>query len=190
VIFFFLSWLLHESTTVDILLFQVKMSSSDSDTATTDVSMAAREQEEHIQEAAQSTPSQKSAGGRGKGRKKTKQSGLTEAQKEEVLEFLKERPYLYNKDFKDQAKRNRNWKELADRLGVEAAACIGWYRSMRTMLARAKKAKSKSGSGSANLPPFAPMGVGPYGVYDSVHIVTFLGFHGPEEEKLCCCRPH
>ncbi|KAL8559851.1 hypothetical protein ACOMHN_030187 [Nucella lapillus] len=125
------------------------------DTATTDVSMAAREQEEHIQEAAQSTPSQKSAGGRGKGRKKTKQSGLTEAQKEEVLEFLKERPHLYNKshkDFKDQAKRNRDWKELAERLGVEAAACIGWYRSMRTMLARAKKAKSKSGSGSANLP--------------------------------------
>ena len=79
---------------------------------------------------------------------------LTNEQKEEVLDFLRDRPYMYDKghpDYKDAPRRTREWVEFAERLGLEVDVALGWYCSMRTMLARAKKVKSKSGSGSMDL---------------------------------------
>ena len=128
------------------------MSSSESDIAATDVPL----------DEPQSTPSKKAGRGKGKGkgkvkvkgRKMSKQSVLTDEQKEEVLDFLRHRPYIYDKghrDYKDSPRRAREWAEFAERLGLEVVVVLGWYRSMRTMLARAKKVKSKSGSGSMDL---------------------------------------
>ena len=79
---------------------------------------------------------------------------LTEDQKQDAIDFLRERPYFYNRshsEYKDASKRNREW-EFADQLGVPVAVITSWYRCMRAMLGRAKKAKTKSGSADVRLP--------------------------------------
>ena len=80
---------------------------------------------------------------------------LTEDQKQDAIDFLQEWPYLYNRshsNYKDAAKRDWEWKEFADQLGVPVAVITSWYRCMRAMLGRAKKAKTKSGSADVRLP--------------------------------------
>eukprot|EP00745_Piridium_sociabile_P037092 TRINITY_DN67150_c0_g2_i3.p1 TRINITY_DN67150_c0_g2~~TRINITY_DN67150_c0_g2_i3.p1 ORF type:complete len:360 (+),score=52.73 TRINITY_DN67150_c0_g2_i3:254-1333(+) len=134
------------------------MSSSDSESGQSLTTLSVHDIEPQLLDDSptHSTPLQK-GGGRGKNRKSRKQklSPLTDAQKEEMLDFLKDNPFLYNKAhpaFKDSSKRKRAWKQMDERFVLEDGACWHWYRSVRTMLSRAKKMKSKSGSGGANLP--------------------------------------
>ena len=125
------------------------MSSSD----VSDLSEAA----DDLDEQSQGLPPPSSAAPTGKGkapRKAPRRAGLTDEQKGAVLEFLRERPYMYQKShsvYKDTARRKREWKELAESLGLALDVLETWYRSMRTMLGRVKKAKSKSGSGDFRL---------------------------------------
>ena len=163
VIFFILlaaSTRIHDTLDSD---FFIAMSSSDCDVAASDLPLAARELDERLQEPTSTPPAfETTAGaGRGKGKgkgkrgKKAVEGQLTEDQKQDAIDFLRERPYLYNQshsDYKDAAKRNREWKEFADQLGVPVAVITSWYRCMRAMLGRAKKAKTKSGSADVRLP--------------------------------------
>ena len=163
VIFFILlaaSTRIHDTLDSD---FFIAMSSSDSDVAASDLSLAARELDERLQEPPSTPPAFETTAGAGKGKgkgkgkrgKKAVEGQLTEDQKQDVIDFLRERPYLYNRshsDYKDAAKRNREWKEFADQLGVPVAVITSWYRCMRAMLGRVKKAKTKSGSTDVRLP--------------------------------------
>ena len=164
VIFFFI--LLAASTRIHDTLdsdFFMAMSSSDSDVATSDLSLAACELDERLQEPPSTPPAFETTAGAGKGKgkgkgksgKKAVEGQLTEDQKQDAIDFLRERPYIYNRshsDYKDAAKRNREWTEFADQLGVPVAVITSWYRCMRAMLGRAKKAKTKSGSADVCLP--------------------------------------
>ena len=81
-------------------------------------------------------------------------ASLSEKQKEDVVEFLRERPHIYSKShtsYKDAAGRKREWKELADEMGVDVDIVMTWHQSKRTMLARVKKMKSKSSSCNTKL---------------------------------------
>ena len=91
-------------------------------------------------------------GGAAKG--KAKKQRLTEIQKLDVCDFLRERPHIYNKshcDFKNKSLKDREWSLLAQRLKADVSCITTWYQSMRTILARTKKQKEKSGSGTGKL---------------------------------------
>ena len=163
VIFFILlaaSTRIHDTHDSD---FFIAMSSSDSDVAASGLSLAARELDERLQEPPSTPPAFETTAGAGKGKgkgkgksgKKAVEGQLTEDQKQDAIDFLRERPDLYNQshsNYKDAAKRNREWKEFADQLGVPIAVITSWYRCMRAMLGQAKKAKTKSGSADVRLP--------------------------------------
>jgi hypothetical protein len=90
------------------------------------------------------------AAARGKG--KGKVAPFTAEQRDIAIDFLKERPYIYDKahpDYKDYPRRKREWTHLAEMLEVTPDALAKWYKSVRVMLARAKRLKGKSGSGSS-----------------------------------------
>ena len=162
VIFFILlavSTQIHDTLDSD---FFIAMSSSDSYVAASDLSLAARELDELLQEPPSTPPAFETTAGAGKGKgkgkgkrgKKAVEGQLTEDQKQDAIDFLRERPYLYNRshsDYKDAAKRNREWTEFADQLGVPVAVITSWYRCIWAMLGRVKKAKTKSGSARAML---------------------------------------
>lgn len=119
------------------------------DSSDTEVSLSAVEEdlEELAERETDPTPPQK-----GKGKRKAVKVHLTEEQRDQAIEFLKQRPYIYDKneaDYKDYPRRKREWNYLADMLGVTQQVLAAWYKSMRTMLARAKKTHSKSGSSAS-----------------------------------------
>ena len=114
------------------------MSSHDSDSAS-DQSQPAHDLEAQLAEEPQASTSTKAGGGgqgKTKGRKVVKRASLSEKQKEDVVDFLRERPHIYSKSqtaYKDAAGRKREWKELADKMGVDVDIVMTWYRSMRTI---------------------------------------------------------
>ncbi|XP_033729178.1 uncharacterized protein LOC117318291 [Pecten maximus] len=60
---------------------------------------------------------------------------LTEAQKEEVIDWLKDNPSIYSKrmtDYKDPQNKEKLWEDKAADMGVEVAALKTFYKSNRT----------------------------------------------------------
>ena len=126
------------------------MSSPDSAVASDDVPSTPGDAAKHTP-GIESTPTQT-----GKKGKSLKQHRLTENQKEQVLDFLKRNPFLFNKrqdGYKDPALKHRTRTEFAATLGLSYADVTGWVKSMRSLFSRAKKNVGKSGSGRANLQP-------------------------------------
>ena len=76
---------------------------------------------------------------------------LTEAQKEEVIDWLKDNPSIYSKrmtDYKDSQNKEKLWEDKAADMGVEVAALKTFYKSNRTQMSRLKKTVGKSGEGA------------------------------------------
>ncbi|KAL8608227.1 hypothetical protein ACOMHN_016682 [Nucella lapillus] len=67
---------------------------------------------------------------------------LTEAQKEEVIDWLKDNPSIYAKrltDYKDSQKKEKLWEDKAADMGVEVADLKTFYKSNRTKMSRVKR---------------------------------------------------
>ena len=78
-------------------------------------------------------------------------STLTEAQKEEVIDWLKDNPSIYSKrmaDYKDSQNKDKLWEDKAADMGVEVAALKTFYKSNRTQMSRLKRTVQKSGEGA------------------------------------------
>lgn len=78
-------------------------------------------------------------------------STLTEAQKEEVIDWLKDNPSIYAKrltDYKDSQKKEKLWEDKAADMGVEVADLKTFYKSNRTKMTRVKRTVGKSGDGA------------------------------------------
>ena len=76
---------------------------------------------------------------------------LTEAQKEELIDWLKQNPCIYSKrltEYKDAPKKEKLWEDKAKAMGLEVAALQTFYKSNRTQLSRLKKSVGKSGDGT------------------------------------------
>ena len=86
---------------------------------------------------------------------------LNEHQEEELADWWRKHPGLYNKSnesYRRKAKKDRLIADKADEMGVwgfNAKMLAGWMKSMRTMYGKEeKKAKGKSGTA----PPSSPLG--------------------------------
>ena len=78
-------------------------------------------------------------------------AALTETQKEEVIDWLKENPSIYSKrltDYKDSQNKEKLWEDKATEMGVEVAALKTFYKSNRTQMSRLKRTVGKSGEGA------------------------------------------
>ena len=76
---------------------------------------------------------------------------LTETQKEEVIDWLRDNPSIYSKrmtDYKDLPNKEKLWEDKAADMGVEAAALKTFYKSNRTQMSRLKRPVGKSGEGA------------------------------------------
>ena len=76
---------------------------------------------------------------------------LTEAQKEEVIDWLKDNPSIYSKrmtDYKDSQNKEKLWEDKAADMGVQVAALKTFYKSNRTQMSRLKRTVGKSGEGA------------------------------------------
>jgi len=76
---------------------------------------------------------------------------LTDAQKEEVIDWLKDNPSIYAKrltDYKDSQKKEKLWEDKAADMGVEVADLKTFYKSNRTKMTRIKRTVGKSGDGA------------------------------------------
>ena len=76
---------------------------------------------------------------------------LTETQKEEVIDWLKDNPSIYSKrmtDYNDSQNKEKLWEDKAADMGVEVAALKTFYKSNRTQLSRLKRTVWKSGEGA------------------------------------------
>lgn len=95
------------------------------------------------------------AGPKGKAKPRVScKKGLTAEQKDTVIEFLIERPHLYQKqssEFKNATRRNVEWNEVAAGMGVELPLIRSWYYSMRTILGKLKRRMTKSGGAPLNM---------------------------------------
>ena len=81
---------------------------------------------------------------------------LTDAERDLFVDYLRERPFMYekkDKDYKDAPRRKREWEACANLVGRTVELLQGWLKSRRSMLGKARSIKSKSGSGSEPLPP-------------------------------------
>ena len=76
---------------------------------------------------------------------------LTEAQKEEIIDWLKDNPSIYSKrmsNYKDCVTKDKLWEDKAVDMGVEVAALKTFYKSNRTQMSRLKKTVGRSGEGA------------------------------------------
>ncbi|XP_063954089.1 uncharacterized protein LOC135153842 [Lytechinus pictus] len=76
---------------------------------------------------------------------------LTEAQKEELIDWLKQNPCIYSKrltEFKDAPEKEKLWEDKAKAMGLEVAALQTFYKSNRTQLSRLKKSVGTSDDGT------------------------------------------
>lgn len=76
---------------------------------------------------------------------------LTEAQKEELIDWLKQNPCIYSKrltEYKNAPQKEKLWEDKAKAMGLEVAALQTFYKSNRTKLSRLKKSVGKSGDGT------------------------------------------
>ena len=81
---------------------------------------------------------------------------LTDAERDLFVDYLRERPFMYekkDKDYKDALRRKREWEACANLVGRTVELLQGWLKSRRSMLGKARSIKSKSGSCSEPLPP-------------------------------------
>ena len=81
---------------------------------------------------------------------------LTDAERDLFVDYLRERPFMYekkDKDYKDAPRRKREWEACANLVGRTVELLQGWLKSRRSMLGKTRSIKSKSGSGSEPLPP-------------------------------------
>jgi len=83
----------------------------------------------------------------GGARKRSKTTtSFTEADKEEIIEFLMRNEVLYSKrlaGFKDVSKKEDLWAAQAAKMNTTVSELRIWYTSMRTMLGRLKKRKCR-----------------------------------------------
>ena len=76
---------------------------------------------------------------------------LTEAQREELIDLLKQNPCIYSKrltEYKDAPNKEKLWEDKAKAMDLEVAALQTFYKSNRTQLSRLKKSVGKSGDGT------------------------------------------
>ncbi|XP_041484096.1 uncharacterized protein LOC121430771 [Lytechinus variegatus] len=76
---------------------------------------------------------------------------LKEAQKEELIDWLKQNPCIYSKrlfEYKDAPQKEKLWEDKAKAMGLEVAALKTFYKSNRTQMSRLKKSVGKSGDGT------------------------------------------
>eukprot|EP00057_Strongylocentrotus_purpuratus_P024256 XP_011678730.1 PREDICTED: uncharacterized protein LOC105445205 [Strongylocentrotus purpuratus] len=76
---------------------------------------------------------------------------LTEAQKEELIDWLKQNPCIYSKrltEYKGAPQKEKLWEDKAKAMGLEVLALQTFYKSNRTQLSRLKKSAGKCGDGT------------------------------------------
>ena len=76
---------------------------------------------------------------------------LTEAQKEQTIDWLKDNPCIYSKrltEYKDQLNKEKLWGDKAADMGVEVSYLKTFYKSNRTQMSRLKRTVGKSGEGA------------------------------------------
>ena len=87
-------------------------------------------------------------------RKKRTPVTLNDEQEELAVDFIKNHELLYNRklrDYKDTAKRDRVWQELATQLGLDAKDVKQWFESQRTVYGKCTKTKSGQAATGENL---------------------------------------
>ncbi|KAH3725303.1 hypothetical protein DPMN_051137 [Dreissena polymorpha] len=76
---------------------------------------------------------------------------LTDAQKEEVIDRLKDNLSIYlmrKTDYKDPQHNEKLWEDKAADMGAEVAALKTFYNSNRTQISRLRRTVGKSGEGT------------------------------------------
>ena len=111
-------------------------------------------------EAAHPPPAPKRRRGKGKAKRDDgvapQHFKLTDAGRDLFVDYLRERPFMYekkDKDYKDAPRRKREWEACANLVGRTVELLQGWLKSRRSMLDKARSIKSKSGPDSEPLPP-------------------------------------
>ena len=64
---------------------------------------------------------------------------ITDAERDLFVDYLRERPFMYekkNKDYKDAPRRKREWEACANLVGRTVELLQGWLKSRRSMLGK------------------------------------------------------
>ena len=88
------------------------------------------------------------------GKKYAKKLYIEPEQEEDIIEWLKANPCLYDKKkkgFMDQNKKNALWTSKAESLGLTSQQLTRWFKSTRTSFGKITKQMNKSGSGLPEL---------------------------------------
>ena len=83
-----------------------------------------------------------------KAKKAKIKTDLTDEEEAEVVEWLRENEFIYNKKkkaYKDTHKKISRWQELAEKMGKDVEMLMVWYNSLRTRYGRLLKTKSGQG---------------------------------------------
>jgi hypothetical protein len=81
-------------------------------------------------------------------KKKKMMTDLTAQQEQEMIDWLREHPVLWNKklrDYKDTTLKESMWMAQAEKLGKEVQMIKVWYKSIRTRFGRLKNKPSGTG---------------------------------------------
>ena len=87
-----------------------------------------------------------------KKRAKRKDCSLNLEEQDQMLDFIRDNPMLWNvkmTDYRNKDKKNKIWADQAELMGRTAENLKGWFRSLRDTHTRLDK--KKSGDGAANL---------------------------------------